>query len=401
MMSRKQRLMIILILGSLTALGPFSIDMYLPGFPAIAKDLNTTTSRVALSLSSYFIGISIGQLLYGPLLDRFGRKRPLYFGLLLYIISSAGCMIAQTIDMLILLRFFQAIGSCAAAVAAMAMVRDIFPIGENAKIFSLLILILGTSPLVAPTVGGYLIDGFGWHSVFLVLLIIGALVLAAVFFLLPESGKPDPSFSLKPAPILRNFASVIRIPQFYTYALTGAIAFAGLFAYVSGSPLVFMEVFQVDGKTYGWIFALLSIGFVGASQVNTVLLNRFKSEQIIRVALSSQAIIGVLFFVLTLNGWIGLYGTIVLLFLFLCCLGLANPNAAALTLAPFSKNAGSASAVMGALQMGVGTLASVGVSLFETKSALPMVGVIAVSAVLAFLVLMFGRKAIKNHGVQY
>jgi len=399
-MNRRQRTLIILILGSLTALGPFSIDMYLPGFISIARDLDTTTARVGLSLSSYFIGISVGQLLYGPLLDRFGRKKPLYVGLILYIVSSTGCMVANTIDMLIALRFFQAIGSCAAAVAAMAMVRDIFPVGENAKIFSLLILILGTSPLVAPTVGGYLIEGFGWHSVFLVLLIMGAAILAAVFFLLPESGKPDPSFSLKPAPIIRNFISVIRIPQFYTYALTGAVAFAGLFAYVSGSPVVFMEVFQVDGKTYGWIFALLSVGFVGGSQVNTLLLKRFTSEQIIRVVLSAQASIGLLFLILSLNGWIGLYGTIVLLFLFLSCLGLANPNAAALTLEPFSKNAGSASAVMGALQMGVGTLASVGVSMFEVPSIVPMVGVIAASAVIALVILLVGRAAIEKHKVR-
>src|SRR3954463_3562203 len=152
-MTKKKYFFLILILGSLTALAPFSIDMYLPGFPAIAKSLHTTTEKVALSLSTFFIGISAGQLLYGPLLDKYGRKKPLYFGLCLYIIASIGCYLAATIEQLILLRFIQAIGSCAAGVASMAMVRDIFPLKDNAKVFALLILVLGASPMIAPTAG--------------------------------------------------------------------------------------------------------------------------------------------------------------------------------------------------------------------------------------------------------
>jgi DHA1 family bicyclomycin/chloramphenicol resistance-like MFS transporter len=150
-MTQKKYYSLILILGSLTALGPFSIDMYLPGFPAIAADLRTNTSMVALSLSSFFIGISAGQLLYGPLLDRFGRKKPLYIGLLVYILASAGCAFATSIDALIILRFIQALGSCAATVTAVAMVRDLFPVKENAKVFALLMLVLGASPMIAPT----------------------------------------------------------------------------------------------------------------------------------------------------------------------------------------------------------------------------------------------------------
>lgn len=161
-MTKKKHFFLILLLGSLTALGPFSIDMYLPGFPAIAKDLGTTVAKVSLSLSGFFIGISAGQLLYGPLLDRFGRKKPLYIGLVVYIIASVGCAYATTIDALIALRCIQAIGSCAAAVASVAMVRDLFPVEENAKVFALLMLVVGVSPMVAPTVGGYvplLLDG--------------------------------------------------------------------------------------------------------------------------------------------------------------------------------------------------------------------------------------------------
>ena len=158
----------------LSAIGPFSIDMYLPGFPAIAADLHTTVAHVALSLSSFFIGISAGQFLYGPLLDRYGRKRPLYIGLSVYLLASIGCALCTSVDALIVLRLVQAIGGCAGMVAARAMVRDLFPVEENAKIFSLLMLVIGVSPIIAPTVGGYVTAAFGWHYIFIILTIMSA-----------------------------------------------------------------------------------------------------------------------------------------------------------------------------------------------------------------------------------
>ncbi|MDB5241194.1 MAG: multidrug effflux transporter [Spirosoma sp.] len=393
-MTKKRYVFLILILGSLSALGPFSIDMYLPGFLAIAKDLNTSVARVSLSLSSYFIGISAGQLLYGPLLDRFGRKKPLYMGLMLYVLASAACLFTHSVDTLIALRFVQAIGSCAAAVAAVAMVRDLFPIEDNAKVFSLLLLVLGASPMIAPTLGGYVIAAFGWQAVFLILTLLGTLILLASFLWLPESYQPDASYSLKPKPILTKFWLVLREPQFYTYALAGAVTFSGLFAYVAGSAQVFMGMYKVSGQAYGWIFALLSVGFIGSSQLNSIALRYFRSEQIIPMALLSQSIIGLCFLVSALLGLLGLFSTIGFLFAFLCCLGFTNPNTSALSLAPFANNAGIASALMGALQMGIGSLASVGVSLCNTESALPMISIMAVGATGALLILLVGRRMI-------
>jgi len=394
-MTKQKYFLLILLLGSLTALGPFSIDMYLPGFPAIAKDLNTTVLRVSLSLSSFFIGISAGQLLYGPLLDRFGRKKPLYVGLSVYILASAGCVFATSLDALIALRFMQAIGSCAAAVASIAMVRDLFPVKENAKVFALLMLVVSVSPMVAPTIGGYVTVALGWHTVFIILMALGLLNLIASWLWLPNSYQPDTSLSLKPIPIIKNFLSVVKEPQFYTYAFTGAFAFSGLFAYISGSPLVFIDIFKVSEEGYGWIFALLSVGLIGSSQVNTLMLRKYKSEQLILAALNSQLII-VLFFLLgSINHWFGLVETIILLFLFLCCLGFTNPNTSALSLAPFSRNAGSASALMGAVQMGLGALASFGVSMFDVKSAVPMVAIMTGTTIVALLILLIGRRSIK------
>lgn len=395
-LSKKQYFKLILILGSLTALGPFSIDMYLPGFSGIAKDLNTTVANVSMTLSSYFIGISAGQLLYGPLLDRFGRKKPLFIGLLIYILASLGCVFVTDIDTFIGLRFIQAVGSCAASVASVSMVRDLFPVKDIPKVFSLLMLVVGLSPMLAPTIGGYVTAYYGWHTVFLILMCMGIVILVASHFFLPNTYMPDTSISLKPRPIITSFISILKEPQFYTYAFAGAIAFSGLFTYVAASPIVFMDVYKVDGKTYGWIFAFMSLSFISASQVNSLLLRKFKSEQMIFGALISQSFIVILFLILSINDVLGLYGTIAMLFLFLACLGISNPNTAGLTLAPFSRNAGSASALMGAIQLGLGAFVSFAVGVFVSSSVVPMVTIMTSTTLLALLILILGRRKIKK-----
>ena len=395
-LSKKQYFKLILILGSLTALGPFSIDMYLPGFSGIAKDLNTTVANVSMTLSSYFIGISAGQLLYGPLLDRFGRKKPLFIGLLIYILASLGCVFVTDIDTFIGLRFIQAVGSCAATVASVSMVRDLFPVKDIPKVFSLLMLVVGLSPMLAPTIGGYVTAYYGWHTVFFILMCMGIVILVASQMLLPNTYFPDTSISLKPRPIITNFISIIKEPQFYTYAFAGAIAFSGLFTYVAASPILFMDIFKVDGKTYGWIFAFMSLSFISASQLNSLLLRRFKSEQMIFGALISQSVIVILFLILSMNNFLGLYGTIVMLFLFLSCLGISNPNTAGLTLAPFARNAGSASALMGAIQLGLGAFVSFTVGVFVHNSIVSMVVIMTITTLLALVILIFGRRTIKK-----
>lgn len=395
-MTKKKYFLTILILGTLSAISPFSIDMYLPGFPAIARDLNTTVANVQLSLSSFFVGISIGQLLYGPLLDRYGRKKPLYFGLSLYLVSSVGCTFANSVEALIIFRFLQALGGCVGMVAARAMIRDLFPVTEIAKVFSLLMLVIGVSPLLAPTIGGYVTASFGWHYVFIILTAMSALILAAVHFALPESREPDKTISLKPKPILKSFYTVLKHPQFYTYTLTGSIAASGLYAYIAGSPYIFMEIFKVTEQQYGWIFAFIAVGIIGASQLNTILLRRFLSENIIVGALICQAITGSILLLGAYYGFTGLKSTIFLIFIFLCCQGFSFPNSSALALTPFSRNAGSASALMGSIQMALGAFASIMVSILSNHTALPMTGVMALCALSSLIVLLIGKRIIRN-----
>ncbi|MES2645329.1 MAG: multidrug effflux MFS transporter [Bacteroidota bacterium] len=393
-MDKGKRQLLILILGLLSAIGPFSIDMYLPGFPTIANDLHTTVDQVSYSLSSFFIGICVGQMICGPLLDRFGRKRPLYVGLVIYIIASLGCAVANSVELLIGFRFLQAIGGCVGMVAPGAIVRDSFPVKENAKIFSLLILILGVSPIIAPTVGSYLIAALGWHSVFILLALITAVLLIAVIFFLPESKQPDPSMSLKPQPIINGFLFVLKQPQFFTYAFAGATAAAGLFAYLAGSPFVFMKIYNVSEQQYGWIFGLIAAGLITCSQLNNVLLRKYDSAQIIRAVLLVQTTVGIILFFGSMFGFVNLYGTIFLIFLFLSCQGFSFPNSSALSLAPFTKEAGTASALMGALQMGFGAVASAVVGLISNGTTLPMTGVMAGCAFLGLIILSIGRKRI-------
>ena len=395
-MTKGRHFLLIIILGALTALGPFSIDMYLPGFPAIASSFGITTSRVTLSLSSFFLGISLGQILYGPLLDRFGRKKPLYAGLILYLLASAGCYFATTIEALIILRFIQAIGSCAAGVVAMAMVRDLFPVEENAKVFALLLLVLGASPMIAPTLGGFVSAAFGWQAIFVALFLLALAILLTTIFFLPESRQPDPSHSLKAGPIISGFFAVLRNPQFLTYSVGGGIALSGLFAYVTDSPMIFMEGYGVSNRTYGWIFAALAIGFVSSSQLNRLFSGRFKPNQIIIGAITCMVITSLIFLYGLQQGWFGIVGTAVVIFVFLSCMGILNPHAAALSMAPFEHNAGTAASLFGLIQWGIAGISGFAVSMFKSETPLPLALIMAATALTSMLIFYIGGQVLRK-----
>jgi DHA1 family bicyclomycin/chloramphenicol resistance-like MFS transporter len=393
---QKNKKLILLILGALATVTPFSIDMYLPAFTQIAEEFNTTTAQIALSVSSYFIGMALGQILYGPLLDRFGRKKPLYVGLSVFILASISCTQAPDVESLIVLRFIQAIGGSVAWVGAVAMVRDFFPVEESARVFSLLILILGVSPLLAPTFGGFIATTFSWQAVFIILASIALLILLVVMFFLPEGHQPDKSVSLKAGPMIQTFIGVLKTPQFYTFAFSGSFAFATLFIYVAASPVIFMEVYQVSPQLYGGLFAFLSIGFIGGSQLNILLIKKYKSEKLFAVALIAQVINGVVFLFFALNGWLNLYSTLFFFFIALTCVGILNPNANALALAPFTKNIGSASALIGCLQIGVAAMASGGVGLSHATNILPIMILLSGTSIVALTILLMGRKKLDN-----
>ncbi|MFP5042108.1 multidrug effflux MFS transporter [Parasediminibacterium sp. JCM 36343] len=388
-----QNFFLILMIGALNTITPISIDMYLPAFPNIAADMHTSLGDVALSVSIYFFGFAIGQILYGPLLDRFGRKKPLFIGLGLCVVATLGCALTNSIQMFWVMRFVQALSGCVSAVAAMAMVLDFFPAEKSARIISLLILILGVSPLLAPTVGGFIITAWNWRIVFVILAAIIAIVLVVAIFFLPEAYKPDPTVSLMPKPIITGFLNILTKPQFYIYALAGTFSFAGLFVYVAGSPAIFMGEFHVSPKVYGGIFAGLSIGFIGSSQLNHYLTTRFSNQAIFKTVLIIQAITSFAFLATALNGWVSLASTICFLFILLSCSGLSFPNAASVALNPFAKNAGTASSLMGFIQIGIGGAISAGVGMLPYKGILSTALVMAVSVSIALCILLLVKKA--------
>lgn len=391
-MEQKKKFKLIFILGLLTSIGPFSVDMYLPAFNRIAVDLNTSISNVMYSLSTYFIGISFGQLIYGPLLERYGRKKPIYFGLGIYLLASLGCILAFNVNMLISMRFFQAIGGCVGMVAARAMVRDMFPPTEFAKIFSSLMLIVAVSPILAPTFGGYVTAYLGWHYVFVFLFILVTIIFVAIYYLLPNTRIPDNSISLRPLPIMRSYLSVFKNLQFTAYALTGAISYSVVYTYITGSPYVFMHMFHASEKTYGWIFAVIAAGLIGSSQLNSLALNKYSSKKILRTAFSIQIVIGIFFVFLSYMHLLNMYATIAIIFCFIFCQGFIFPNASAYAMAPFEKNAGSASALLGFLQMVIGAASSALMGIFQDGALIAMTIIMASSTLIAFVIFNLGQR---------
>lgn len=394
-MTGKQQFTLILILGALSTISPFSIDMYLAGFPAIATDLNTTLPVIQLSLTSYFVGIAAGQLLYGPLLDRFGRKRPLYIGLGAYVVASLACAGVQSADALIAMRFLQAVGGCAGMVAAQTLVRDLFPAERTAQAFSWITLVIAISPMIAPAVGGYVMVAFGWQSVFYILAALTLLILVAVHFLLPAGKGADPSISLLPKPVLSNFLTVIRQPQFLLFTLAGGIATAAPFAYIAGSSDVFINIFGASEQEYGLIFAFIAFFIIGSTQLNHLLLHRYTSSQIIHATLLYQTVLGVVLVIGTAQQWFGPYGFVALVAFFLAGHGLTNPNVSALSLAPFSKHTGSAASLAGSFRMATGGLVSALVSVFYNGTAMPMVAVMTGCIFTGMIVLVAAKAWMK------
>jgi DHA1 family bicyclomycin/chloramphenicol resistance-like MFS transporter len=387
MRSRRDYL-IILILGALSTVSPFSIDMYLPAFPQIARDLGTTPAEISMSVSGYFIGLALGQLFYGPLLDRFGRKRPLYAGLSLFSVASIGCIFVHAPGPFIAFRLLQALGGCVAQVGAVAMVRDFFPVKESARILATLVLVISVSPLFAPTLGGAVATFAGWPWIFVILAGFALTMIMVIATVLADGHQPDPSISLRPAALVAGYRSVAADRQFLTYAASGALSFAGLFVYVTGSPIIFIGTFHLDPQVYSLVFAGLACCFIVGSQLNHILARHVLDRRIFAVALACQALVTLTLLAGTWFGWFGLAATLIALMSWSPFCGVAYPNAAAIALSPFTRNVGSAAAMLGFLQMGIGALASTGVGLAHSTGPLPIFALMAASAAAGLVVLV-------------
>ncbi|WP_292892568.1 multidrug effflux MFS transporter [Nonlabens sp.] len=390
-MSKGRRVSVILVLGTLIAVGPFSIDAYLPAFKQIAGDFNVDTSAIGITLTTYFIGIGLGQLAYGPLMDRFGRRKPLMFGLVLYIVTSLLSAYAWDVTSLATLRFFTALGACAGMVASKAIVRDLFDEEKVADVLSTLMLIMGVAPIIAPTIGGFVIEHYHWEMIFYGLAGFATLMLLNVIFVLPESAKPNRATSLHPIPVLREYIGIYKHRDFFVFATARGFVIGMLLGYVAAAPFIFMDYFEMSQENFAYIFGSNAAGLIAGSQLNRLALTRFTTFQITYVvSLLLVLITGFgLFYVWNFTPvfWV-VYPT---LFTMMMCIGFQNPNVTALALNPFTKRAGSASAFVGAVSMIFGSIASWYVSRFVTISLVPLFVMLSGGALLAHIAVEYFR----------
>ncbi|WP_460136131.1 multidrug effflux MFS transporter [Pseudomonas sp. S1_E04] len=381
----------ILILGALSAFGPLAVDFYLPGFPAIALAFGTDEKHVQLTLASYFLGLSIGQLAYGPVADRFGRRIPLLFGASLFTLASLACAFAANLEWLIGARFVQALGGCAGMVIARAIVSDRCDAVQSAKVFSQLMLVMGLAPILAPMLGGLLVNLYGWQSIFISLTAFSALASIAVALGLPESmPATHPRQPLSGA--LTQYRRLLGDRIFLGHALTGGIAMAGMFSYIAGSPFVFIKLYGVPPEHYGWLFGTNAAGFILVSQLNARLVGKkgpaFLLSRVIWMYLAAALALLAIAGLRTEQLW----PLLVPLFICIACLGSITPNASACAMNGQWARAGSASALLGCLQFSVAAAAAALVGVLHDGTALPMALVISSCGALAVTLAMLTRR---------
>ncbi len=381
------RALLALVLGAFVAVGPLTIDMYLPALPTITAELGTTSAMVQLTLTGTLVGLALGQLVLGPLSDAIGRRTPLLAGTALYVVASLLILVAPTIEVLGVLRFLQGVGTAAGAVVAMAVVRDLFTGRAAATMLSRLFLVLGAAPVLAPTLGGELLRFTSWRGIFAVLALYGLLLLAVGWFALRETLPPSRRSSSGAAGTLRTYRRLLRDRTLVGLVLVAGLTMAGLFSYVSGSSFVFQRQFGLDEQEFGLLFGAGAVWLIAATQLNPVLLRRWSPAQVLVAGTVGGALSGAVLLVLAATGTGGLPGVVVPLWAMLFASGAALPNAPALALSRHGDSAGAAAALLGAVQFGVGAAVSPVVGLLgNDAAAMGTVILVALSLAIAVLV---------------
>lgn len=364
------------LLGSMTALGALTVDTYLPSLPTVAADLGTSDAAVQLTISGVLVGAAIGQLVVGPLSDRFGRRRPALVGIALHVVASLLCIVAPTIGVLVALRVVQGVGNSAAGITAMAVIRDRVSGGPAARVISRLMLVIGVAPLFAPTVGGLIAGVAGWRAVFGALALIGVVLGVVVWRWLPETLPVERRSDSGLGGALRGYAGLLRDRHFVALAVIPGLAMGALISYVAGSPFVLQVGFGLTAAQFSLLFALNGIGLVVGSQINAALVQRVAPIRIARVALPLALLAAVALLGFAVTGVAGLLGIVVPLGAILFLLGFIMANASAVALSRHGERAGTAAAVIGAVQAGVAGVIS------------PLVGVLGGDAVAMALTIL-------------
>lgn len=376
----------ILLLALLTSLGPLSIDMYLPALPEMADDFGVSTQVVANSLPAYFLGLAVGQLIYGPVSDRIGRKIPLYFGMMLYVMASLLCFFAENEWSLMLARVLQALGGCVGVVIARAAIRDRLSAEASAQAFASMMMVMTIAPMIAPSLGALLLQFFSWHALFMTLAIIGMMCLVCVHCFFDETLPVERRLILGPAQVVRLYGAIFKDRSFRTPMLIGCFSGGMLFVYISASSAVFMDLFGLSASQFGVLFGMNAFGIVIFSSLNKVLAKRLNIFQRLRLGNSIQ-VAGVSLLVLSLCLPEPIFALVVVgLFFAKAAIGLTGPNTMALAMSHQGQRAGTASAIMGSMQFFCGLLGGVllNILLWDalTNMVLTMLGFILLSFIL-------------------
>lgn len=348
------RIRMIVVLGALVALGPLTLDLYLPALPRIADELSVASSVVQLTLTGTLAGLALGQLLVGPLSDSLGRRRPLMGGIVLHMLASLVCLVAPNIEVLAAARILQGVGASAAMVVAIAVVGDLFADSVAATVLSRLMLVLGVAPVVAPSVGAAVLLHASWHWTFAVLVVLAGALLVVAALALPETLPVEHRRPLRPGAVGSTYVQLLRDLRFVTLVLVSALAMSGLFAYISGASFVLQGHYGLSQQAFAIVFGAGAVSFITASQVNVVLLRHFSPQGIVVFALCVGVIAGAAFVGLTLAHVGGLVAFLVPVWSILASMGLVIPNAPALALSRHHEAAGTAAALLGAAQFGIG-----------------------------------------------
>ncbi|GGF45304.1 Bcr/CflA family drug resistance efflux transporter [Aliidongia dinghuensis] len=371
-------------MGVLMCFGPMAIDMYLPALPAIGQAFGVGQDKVQWSLSAFFLGFGIGQIAWGALADRLGRRRPVAAGILLYGIGCIGCSLTNDIGHLAVWRFVQALGACAGPVLARAMVRDVFGRDRAASVLSLMMLVMGIAPMVAPILGGHVLLIGTWRTIFWVQACF-VIVAFAGLMSLPETLPADRRQPSRLAGMVSGYFRLLGSRRYLGYALCSSFIYGGMFAYVSGTPFVYIELFGVRPENYGYLFGVNIVGMIIVNTVNSRVVLRFGTDRVLRMGCLLAALTGFVLLGLCASGFGGLAAIATALFVFMGLTGMIAANAMAGGMSIYPEIAGSASALMGALQFTFGAIAGSAVGSLANGTAVPLGAVICTCGIAAAL----------------
>lgn len=384
---RINKTFLIILLGILAAIGPFTIDMYLPAFGRIADALGTDESRVAFTLTSYFFGIAIGQLIYGPVVDKYGRKKPLLFGLFLYAVSAVGCALSSSIEMMIVMRLFQALGGCVGMVASVSIISDVYQVDQRARAFSSIMLVMGIAPLIAPSLGSLIVSNASWEYIFYFLAAFSTLVWLLIYVFLPETSRYMHRNPLKIKTVANSYKLVLQNKVFLNYTLAGSLSMAILFAYISAASFIFLNHYQLSEERFSLLFAVNASGLVVGNFLNGRLTKYYHYLTMAKYAsIVLFAVTAVVFTIFYFQENPSYPATVISLVTIMFLIGFINPNATAASISPFTENTGTASALGGAVRMGVGAIVAAVMGILPVIS--PMVMFTAMAS-LSLLTMIF------------